>query len=394
MHDRITNIDAVRGSALFGILVVNAMVFSSPWYGTGLMPPGGRGPLDDALAFVISTVFELKFYLLFSFLFGYSVTLQMQSAERAEAAFLPRMLRRQAGLFLIGACHAVLLFHGDILATYAVLGLLLLMTRRWSDATRLWLAAAIILATAAFWLLLALLQASEPMRQDSVALQQHAEAVAAAFRGLMPSIVGQRLEELQSFLPMLLLLQAPCALAMFLLGFVAGHRRFFEARETYGAYLGRASRWGLLVGLPGGLAYTAAAQLAPGSPLETAALALSIVTSPFLTMALMAAMLTIFDSGRTGPWREYLASAGRMALSNYLLQSLACAFIFYGYGLGLIGRLSIAQTLGTAILIFGAQLLASHWWLRRFRYGPAEWLLRAMTIGQWPQWRADRHAGG
>jgi uncharacterized protein len=148
-----------------------------------------------------------------------------------------------------------------------------------------------------------------------------------------------------------------------------------------------------LIGLPGGLVYAAATQLMPGSYLETVALALSILTAPFFTLALMAAMLKLFDSDRVGRWRDALASAGRMALSNYLLQSVLCAAIFHGYGFGLIGRLSMAQTLIVALAIFGIQLLASCLWLRHFRYGPLEWLLRAMTIGYWPQLRIAAQDG-
>ena len=121
---RIQTIDAIRGFALFGILIVNILTFSSVYYETGLAPAGATGEsgLAKALAFLVSALFELKFYLLFSFLFGYSVTLQMQSAERAGTGFLPRMFRRQTGLFAIGATHAVFLFHGDTLTTYAILG--------------------------------------------------------------------------------------------------------------------------------------------------------------------------------------------------------------------------------------------------------------------------------
>ena len=132
MSDRIETIDAVRGFALAGILVVNSLVFASTWYGTGLSTPDASW-LDIFLESVVSAVFELKFYLLFSFLFGYSITLQIQSAERSGSNFIPRMLRRQAGLFVIGAIHAVVLFHGDILTTYAVLGLVLLALRNRTD---------------------------------------------------------------------------------------------------------------------------------------------------------------------------------------------------------------------------------------------------------------------
>ncbi|MDH6234572.1 uncharacterized protein M2281_005190 [Mesorhizobium soli] len=390
MHDtdRITNIDALRGFALFGILVVNILAFSSVYYGTDILPLGGRSPLDAGLAILISAVFELKFYLLFSFLFGYSVTLQMQSAQKAGTAFLPRMLRRQAGLFLIGVIHAIVLFHGDILTTYAVLGLLLLALRNLSDETKIRFATTLVVVTTALWFVLAFLQWNEPGRDDSGLVMQHAQAALAAYRGTPVSVMIQHLADLQSFLPMLLLLQAPCALAMFLIGFVFGHRKLLENPDCYRPYLSRAALWGLIVGLPGGFVYASATQFARGTSLETAGLALSILTSPFLTAAMIAAMLTMFDSSRIIRWRDYLASAGRMALSNYLMQSTVCALIFHGYGLGLIGQLSLAETLVVAVVVFGAQLLASRWWLRRFSYGPVEWLLRAATIGQWPRWRA------
>lgn len=142
MGDRITHIDAIRGFALFGILVVNILVFSSVYYGSGFLPPAGRTGLDLVLAFMVSAVFELKFYLLFLFLFGYSVTLQMLSAEKAGAAF---------------------------------------------------------------WLLMAYFQWIAPARDDSVLFQAQAEATVAAFRGTPQAVVAQHLLGLWSFLLLLLL---------------------------------------------------------------------------------------------------------------------------------------------------------------------------------------------
>lgn len=388
-RNRITTIDALRGFALFGILQVNVLAFSSVFYGTGLVAGLERPASDRILAFFISAFFELKFYLLFSFLFGYSVTLQMQSAGKAGASFVPPMLRRQAGLFVIGMIHAVVLFHGDILTTYAVLGLLLLAVRNWRDNVKLGAAAALFAGTAAFWFLLAVLQWTGQGGDNGTEGLQEAQAALAAYRGTPLSVMARHVTDVGSFLPVLLLLQAPCAFAMFLIGFIAGRRRLLETPGLYQEHLPRIVRWGLLIGMPGGLIYAGTVQSAPGTFLETAGLALSIITSPFLSMAVGAIMLRLFESGRAAGWSRYLASAGRMALSNYLMQSAICAWIFHGYGLGLIGRLSLTLTAALAAAIFGMQLLASHWWLRRFRYGPLEWLLRALTTGEWPRWRRD-----
>ena len=136
---RIDSLDALRGFALLGILVVNIQLFASGAGNLGLQPEG-TGPLDQAVRFLVALAFEGKFYLLFSFLFGYSFTFQAQSAERDSADFPARMRRRLAMLWIVGALHAVLVFYGDILATYAVMGMVLLVWRD-KDDRQLWRAA-------------------------------------------------------------------------------------------------------------------------------------------------------------------------------------------------------------------------------------------------------------
>lgn len=128
-NDRLAVVDALRGFALLGILMVNIGAFSSTFYGLEIPDPKFVAPFDRAVQFAISALFETKFYLLFSFLFGYSFTLQMSSSERTGRPFAPQILRRLATLWVIGLIHAALLYHGDILTTYALLGLVLLAAR-------------------------------------------------------------------------------------------------------------------------------------------------------------------------------------------------------------------------------------------------------------------------
>lgn len=387
MSDRITNIDAIRGFALFGILVVNILAFSSVGYGSGLPSPDSSSTLDTVLSFVISLFFELKFYLLFSFLFGYSVTLQMSSAQTAGASFVPRMVRRQIGLLLIGVMHAVLLYHGDILTTYALLGLVLLTFRGRSDRTCLRTAAGLIVATGAICLALACLFWLVPEIQDPEFMTAELTATREAFRGGFADVITARLNELVFVIPALLLLQAPCALAMFLVGLVAGRRKLLSTPALYQPFLRPALMLGLLVGLPGSLFYSVATTFAKGTALEIVGLVSSILTGPFLTMAILAALLQLFAWKPAEMLRNYLADAGRMALSNYLLQSLICSFVFYGYGLGLIDQLATVWSLAIAVVIFVTQVMFSHLWQKHFRYGPVEWLLRALTIGRLPDWK-------
>jgi len=379
MSERIDSIDAVRGFALAGILVVNSMAFASTWYGTGLSSPDAS-TLDMLIEGVVSALFELKFYLLFSFLFGYSVTLQMQSAERAGSSFLLRMIRRQAGLFAIGALHAVFLFHGDILTTYAVLGLILLALRRRSDRFLIVLAVALIAATALFWAGLAVWQAGLPSLDQTDMAREMILAAAEKWRGTSTDIIAAHVRSLGDFLPLLLLLQAPTALAMFLLGYVAGRREVFAHLETVRRnWSGRVMQLGLLVGLPGAVAYAAAATLVPGTYFETAGLAVSVVTAPLLSAAMVVGFLHLVPRPAAAGLYELLAAAGRMALTNYLMQSLLLALAFQGYGLGLVNRLSLTQVLLVNVVILGLQLVLSNLWLSHFRYGPLEWLLRSIT---------------
>lgn len=107
---------------------------------------------------LVALLFETKFYLLFSFLFGYSFTLQMAAAERAKAGFVPRMLRRQLALLALGLVHGALLYYGEILSTYALLGLVLLAARNLSAArARRW-AIGLVVVACALWMVLGLLQ--------------------------------------------------------------------------------------------------------------------------------------------------------------------------------------------------------------------------------------------
>lgn len=389
---RIEHLDALRGLALFGIALVNIGVFASPWYGLGAADPAFDAPLDRAVRWLLSAVFEMKFYLLFSFLFGYSFQLQLDSARRADAEFAPRMARRLLGLWLIGLGHALLLFHGDILTTYAVLGLLLLAMRDWPEQVAIRRARRLIGFTAAAWAGLALLgwldaDGAAAWTPTQAGLARNAAAVQAGFTGDPAEVIAARLGELESGAIVLAGLQAPCALAMFLFGLIAGRRQLLARLDRYRPLQRRVRVLGLGIGLPAAAVYASVSLYAPGGPLELFALALSVLTAPWLSLAYAAWAMAAFDSVRGGSVARALAPAGRMALSNYLLQSLVCAWLFTGYGLGGMGQVSPPACVAIASAVFAAQLWLSACWLRRHAYGPVEWLLRALTLGRWPRLR-------
>ncbi|WP_422087392.1 DUF418 domain-containing protein [Variovorax sp.] len=387
-HERQSLVDALRGFALLGILVVNIATFSSPFYGMGVPDPMAQTAVERAALFARSFLFETKFYLLFSFLFGYSFTLQMQSAERDGKPFAPRMLRRLVGLWVLGLLHAVVLYHGDILTTYAVIGGVLLLLRRRGDGVMACCAVSLVLLTSLLWASLGFLMTRAGVDADTRSL--YAEAVAAlhAYRGTPATVIAQHVRELAQVWVVLAFAQAPTALAMFLAGFIAGRRGLLANAGAHRALFERLFFCGLLIGVPGAMFYgLSTMRNSDSGGREVIGLALGLLTAPFLTAAYASGLVLLFQTPRGRALVAWLAPAGRMALSNYLLQSLVCAWIFLAYGLRLMGSVGPLASFAFAFSIFAVQLLLSRWWMQRFAYGPVEWLLRAFTLLELPSMR-------
>ena len=377
---RVHDVDALRGFALLGILAVNITFMASAYPGNLVEDPSFSSPLDGAARFVVAALFSMKFYLLFSFLFGYSFVLQMDAADRAGTAFVPRMLRRVVGLFVLGAGHIVLLYGGDVLTTYAVVCLVLLAMHRVSDR------GALITAGVIYVVVLASLVGSALFLDRSAFMPSYDEALATAaaqtqaMLGSPADIIGHHLSGLGLLVLQAASLQGPTALAMFLLGMVAARRKLFSDLGGRVSLLRRTQLIGFGVGLPGGVAYAAL-----GGDADTWATAVSVVTAPFLTAAYVATLVRLMHAPGTAWLRTALAPVGRVALTNYLGQSLVGLLLFTGVGLGLAGRVSPPLLLLLALVVFAGQVGVSAWWLRRHRYGPAEYLLRWLTIGGRPK---------
>lgn len=385
-------IDALRGFALLGILLVNAGSFASTYFGLGVVDPAFSRPVDHAVRWFVALVFETKFYLLFSLLFGYSFALQMDSAQRAGSAFVPRMLRRLAGLLLLGVAHAWLLFAGDILVTYALLGLLLLALRKLRPGAAVAMAVALLGLVSVGWGLIAwLMSMAPPMNWPLAEIHAKAQQAAAAYRaGALDAIAQRGRDMADGVWFVLVFVQGPCALAMFLLG-LAAHRSGYLARAAgEPARLRRWMRCCLPIGAAGALLYaTVQTSLVRQSDhVSTAVLAMDLATAPFLTLGYVAALLWVLQHSRHGrALAAWLEPAGRMALSNYLMQSLVGALVFTAYGLALVGRVPPLAVLLGCVALYAAQLALSRRWMARHAYGPVEWLLRAFTLLRWPAWR-------
>jgi uncharacterized protein len=381
---RVQDIDVLRGFALLGILVVNITFAASGYPIHVAEDPAFASWLDEAARWLSTTFFDMKFYLLFSFLFGYSFTLQTEAAARAGVTFKPRMVRRLVGLFGIGALNMVFLMTGDILTVYALIGAILLAMRGVRDRT------AIIVAGAMYGYLLlgmgsTVLFVDTSSFLDPAAMLTQGHETTVNLAGGFGSVIGEHLAALPLYSVSQLTMQGPTTLAMLLLGMVAGRRRLLAGLTGREPVLRTIQMIGFPVGIAGGVFYASA-----GGNGDTLGVLVSAMTAPFLAAAYGATLLRAVHGARGRSIGSALAPAGRMALSNYLGQSVATLLIFTGVGFGLVGQVSPLEMVLTAFAIFAGQVAFSRWWLGRFGHGPAEWVLRWITNAARPAWQ--RHA--
>lgn len=362
--------DQLRGFALLGIVVVNMPFLAVSNVGVWELELSNLS--DKVVAFLIVALAQGKFYLLFAFLFGYSLTLILKDHSTSSVR---KYLRRLVGLALLGAGHAYLFFIGDILMGYALLGLVLLLFISRSTRT-------VLLASAFSYLMgLALLALVfiETRRTESSSggFVTNPTALDDAIRGsFLDSVVGRA-----NVLPEALLVQFVInwfpALSMFLLGLAAGRAGLLSEPAKHRKLWRSCVIVGVFVGLPAGVtsAWLALVPEDPNGVYGIAGVVVGFALAPALTAGYVGAIALL--SHRR--FMSYTEPAGRMSLTGYLGESILLAAIFCGWGLGLFGTLSLTQSLLTALGVWVALEIFAKQWLRRYTYGPFEWLLRSWS---------------
>ena len=402
--ERIPVIDILHGFALFGILLVNigVGVFSYPF---GMRQQLFTGTADRAAFALIEFFAEGKFYTLFSFLFGLGFAIQMSRAEAHGRGLVPLYRRRLFVLLLIGLVHASFVWRGDILRDYALLGFVLLLFRACSPKNLLRLAVfSLLIPMTYFSIRVGLREARQPQTPttQAVAAQppQAAGQVSARAQetlriysqGTYQEMVTRRTRDFVedfSSLDYYFTWTMPI-FPMFLLGLYAGRRRIFEDLSTHLPFIRKVFWWGLVLGLAGNfLWFFVVRPLIPGNPTIGRTTFTGILGSvswrvgqPALCFFYASAIILLVQRAAWKARLTPLAAVGRMALTNYLLQSVICTTIFYSYGLGLYGKAGPAICAVFAVLIFTLQIPLSQWWLRHFQFGPAEWLWRSLTYAR------------
>jgi uncharacterized protein len=383
--ERISELDIVRGLALFGILMVNMSFFKYPVffdrYPTSF-PPGS----DQFFAWVIQIFFTGKFYAIFSFLFGLGFYIFMERAEAKGLDLVPLYKRRLLALLAFGSIHLFLLWSGDILFTYAIVGFLLLKFRNKSnDSIRKWIISLFVVSFILNFLFGLISGVGELFAGDKYAFMMKDMiygAIPVYLEGSLTELIGFRLINEVPYVFIGLISWVPAVLAFFLCGFYVGRSGIIRDIPGNIPLLRRVRNYGLSVGFTIMLFYVLieSGVLPVGILLRPALLgatnyAASIFIFPaYVSLAVLAAQ-TDFGKKILTP----VAAAGRMALTNYLTQTIICITIFYGFGFGLYG--SVSATLGVLIVvtIYLLQVVWSNLWFRKFRFGPMEWVWRTLT---------------
>jgi uncharacterized protein len=393
-QERIEAIDILRGVAILGILIVNMHLrgFSLP---EGLLTHElWPNVVDRTVETLILFFADQQFITLFAFLFGLGVAAQMMRAEAGGARFLPLYLRRLCVLWLIGVAHYLILWDGDILHAYALDGFILLLFLRRSLKTLLVWAGLFVCIPLLFFGLttyysmtgqetpLVVDWFSPVSFSDPAEDQQTIEETRRIYsRGTYAEMITSRARDLpEDTLPGS---DDIYILIGFLLGLYAGRRGIFRDVSGYLPFIRRVQRWGLMIGVAGSAAFAAGGSFdpSPTSVMQNVGRMCLVFAAPAMSFFYASTIILLTQDE---------AAVGRMALSNYLLQSLICTMIFYSYGLALFCKVSPSLGLLLTIIIWLIQIPLSVWWLRRFQFGPIEWLWRSLTYWQLQPMRVSR----
>jgi uncharacterized protein len=398
VEERSSLLDSMRGYALAGILAANMMPFMGFFFTSDAQKAATLGSgFDDLAEFLLEWLVIGKFYSIFSLLFGIGFAIQIGRLEKRGEG-VPRYLRRLFVLFLIGLAHLYLLWLGDIVALYAVMGTVLLLFRGVAD--RWLLRWAVVL-----WLIPVGWSAAMHFGGfvPADAIYEHGESMIVAMgfdvsKGPLPFYSGasladhlraHRAEVFFRLGDLVYQMRFTKVLGMFLIGLWVGRRAVYANLDQYRPLLRRVATLGLALGLPLAAAKAYFTMTSGDSPgYRFLAEALYVLSTPTLALGYAAGFALLWASGRRGILK-WAAPAGRMALTNYLGQTIVQSIFFYGWGLGQIAKYGLVFILPFALALFAAQVAFSAWWLARFRFGPVEWLWRSLTYGRMQPMRLE-----
>lgn len=389
-QSRIQVVDALRGVALFGILVVHC----AQWFTAGSIPGSvyqaqASGLANGITQGIIGIFFDGKFYTFFSFLFGLSFALMMTRSQESAGVFYRRFAWRLLILGGIGFAHH-LMWRGDILSIYAILGFLMLPFGKLPNKAVLVIALLMVANVPNRLRTVYETYISPPAKTDPKQQQKTFEQDAQAYykvltQGSYPDLIRFNANAFDDKMQFQVESgRIYVTLGFFLLGLYAGRRRLFQQLTDNKRWFRRLTRFSgfTVLGITAiGLALFAIF----GSDKAPPAWAIQFfnilydLQSALLTIFYIAGFTLLFQR-RSWTWTIHpLASVGKMGLTSYVLQTVIGTYLFFGFGLDLLDKTTVWQATLITLPIYLAQVLFSQFWLARFRYGPLEWLWRSLT---------------
>jgi uncharacterized protein len=391
-RERMVSLDVLRGFALCGVMIGNMIAYN---WSMGAGAAGApSGTLDHIAQWFLIIAVHSKAQTTLCLLFGLGFAMQLIRAEERGEPVTGLYLRRLAALLGFGLLHITALWWGDVTWTYAIAGLGLFPFVRVSNRARVIWALGFVFVPRLIASIPAVADATLRAVIEPAAQQAGTARFVAALHA--PDHAGLWWEHLRFVLVFMTRIYPwyfLWVLGLFVLGYVAGVRRWFERDGAdHLPVFRRCARWG------GAFAVVTNAIAAAASlgwiPLGEAGLWGRLVALAAHEISLLATALAyvgiIVLLIQRPRWRRVLAviaPAGRMPLTTYFTQSVVCTFLFYGWGLGWAGTVDIAGSIGIALVIFSAQIVVANLWLRRFRFGPFEWLWRAAVYWKLPAMR-------
>ena len=369
-------LDALRGFALLGIILANFPEFSL-WT---FADPASHTPLDRVVRSFQYFFIDGKFYTLFSILFGIGFSIQLANAGQRTGKFY----RRMTVLFVIGLLHLLFLWSGDILMLYAAMGMLLPLFRRLPTK-------GLLAAAGAFLVLPVISDAlfphlADPLEAGYMGLSDRYGISEVGFAAWLRDIDGYgglnrflRMGAVERMWEFVSSHRYFKVLGLFLIGFAIGNERMFADLPAFKGLMRKVLAWGLAVGLPVSLLYTWSNMTGGSTVLRDVFYLFSVYP---MGLAYAAGFCLLFERRAGAPAWRLFGATGRMACSNYLGQSVFGILLFYGIGLGWGAGVDLLTTELIALGVYVFQMIFSHFWLKRFYFGPVEWVWRMLTYRQ------------
>ncbi|MFD1361028.1 DUF418 domain-containing protein [Lentibacillus salinarum] len=369
--ERMMWIDAARGFAILGIFVVNIGAFSAPYFLYGGEMGAWPSAIDQFTEAFIDIFFQASFYTLFSLLFGFGLHILKERLLEKHIAVNPFLFRRLMILIGFGLVHAFLIWHGDILLSYGIVGLCLMAFMfRGNQTILLWGMCMLGISVCLYTVML--YNVRDFLGNSNMTGISSAKASYASHD--LSVILGQNMNDwLYSNGLFSYLLMGTTLLPLFLFGMYLARKRWLHhpAEHRRKLLTGWVISLILFIGLKAG-------PYLYGNP-EWFSYAQDNLGGTASALFYLFSITLIGQSQLGQKVLKLFSYVGRMSLSNYILQSVICFVLFYGIGFGLYGSVRPIATVGIVIIVYSLQIVLSRWWLVRFRYGPLEWVWRSLT---------------